>query len=618
MDKVQDTPSERQRLRCTIIGAGFSGILIAYKLRKHLGDYVEFRILEKSPELGGTWFENRYPGCACDVPSHSYQYSFCPNPHWSSFYASSSEILAYLKGVASFYDLERYIQYNSRVKSARWSEAKSTWTVEVEGGSTVESEILINGSGILNDAQMPAIDGLSSFVGPLLHTATWDSTVDLTDKRIGVIGAGASAIQMLPKIQPIAKSIQVYIRTPSWISPPVGLTEGIAAGHTYSTEEKDAFTWNQDAYLQMRKTIEGQFNGAFPMFMKDSAEQKEIRSQLETRMKALIKDEELQKNLIPSFEAGCRRISPGDAWLASLQQPNVTPVFDPITRATKRGILVGDKLYEADILIAATGFNTSFTPRFPIIGLEGANLQDLWRTEATSYMGTGVSGFPNYMTFLGPNTPIANGSVMGSLEGTADYFIRILRKVIREDVKSFDVRPEAQADFNTHTQDAMNDLVWSGSCRSWYKSGPNGKVTAVWPGSSLHYLQVLSEGRWEDYSWKYKSNRYDYWGRGLSWIEKPELDPLGLKEREWFKTANTVARPDSDISYYLWKAPPLPEKYLVKPDPPASVEKPKVNGDQKVEHKPAPNGLDDTALLSKISDKTYMYIEATQEITVPV
>jgi cation diffusion facilitator CzcD-associated flavoprotein CzcO len=218
---------------------------------------------------------------------------------------------------------------------------------------------------------------------------------------------------MLPKIQPIAEKIHVYIRTPSWISPPVGLAPGIDATHIYSEEEKQSFKWNEEAYLKMRKGIEEQFNGAYPMFMKDSDEQRNTRAQLEARMKTLIKDEALQQKLIPNFEAGCRRISPGEAWLSSLQKPNVEPVFDPISEVTDQGVIVGTKLHEADILIAATGFNTSFTPRFPIIGLDNVNLQDLWRTEATSYMGTGVSGFPNYMTFLGPNTPIANGSVMG-------------------------------------------------------------------------------------------------------------------------------------------------------------------------------------------------------------
>lgn len=330
-------------------------------------------------------------------------------------YASSKEIHAYLKGVAKCYDLERYITYNSRVTSAQWQADTATWKVTIHGGPTVTSEILINGSGILNDPQMPAIKGLSDFAGPLLHTAAWDRSVDLTGKRIGVIGAGASAIQMLPKIQPIAKDIQVYIRTPSWISPPVGLTDGMDARHIYTDEEKQRFRWGEESYLQMRKSIEGHFNGAFPMFMKDSDEQREIRATLEARMKTLIKDEALQEKLIPNFEAGCRRISPGEPWLATLQQPNVEPVFDPISHITKKGVQVRDKFYEVDILIAATGFNTSFTPRFPIVGLDNADLRDLWKSEPTSYMGTGVSGFPNYLTFLGPNTPIANGSVMGKM-----------------------------------------------------------------------------------------------------------------------------------------------------------------------------------------------------------
>jgi cation diffusion facilitator CzcD-associated flavoprotein CzcO len=332
-----------------------------------------------------------------------------------SSYASSQEIQGYLKDVALHFELEQFITYNTKVIRAQWSEESHTWTVETEGGEIVESDILVNAGGILNDPQIPAIDGYSSFSGPQMHTAAWDSSVDLTNKRIAVIGAGASAIQMLPQIQPLAKRIDIYIRTPSWITPPVAAPSPDVTNHAYSEEEKDAFRWDEKSYLRTRKEMERHFNGAFRTFMKNSDQQQEMRISLETSMKALIADESLQSKLIPSFEVGCRRINPGEPYLAALQKSNVQPLFDRIEKISPAGVVVAGVEHPADILIAATGFNTSFLPRFPIIGRNDVNLQDLWSKEPVSYMGTGVAGFPNYLVFLGPNTPISNGSLIGQI-----------------------------------------------------------------------------------------------------------------------------------------------------------------------------------------------------------
>ena len=275
---------------------------------------------------------------------------------------------------------------------------------------------MVNASGILNHPQMPDIDGLSSFSGPLLHTAYWDSTVDLRGKKIGVIGSGASSIQLLPQIQPLADKIQVYIRTPSWICPPVALPDGATAAYEYDEHEMEHFRWNDEAYLKTRKAMEDKFNGMFRAFIKDSPEQRDARAEFTARMKSIIHDKKLQERLIPPFEVGCRRINPGEGFLTALQKPNVEPVFDRVEEIVPEGIIAGGQLYPADILVAATGFNTTFRPRFPIIGRNNANLQNVWSENPASYMGTGVSGFPNYLVFLGPNTPISNGSLMGKTQ----------------------------------------------------------------------------------------------------------------------------------------------------------------------------------------------------------
>ncbi|KAL2830436.1 hypothetical protein BJY01DRAFT_254623 [Aspergillus pseudoustus] len=554
MTRAQNT---NKRLRVAIIGAGVSGILMAIKLQKYLPDHISFHIYEKSPEIGGTWFENRYPGCACDVPSHLYQYSFAPNTEWTRFYATSHEIQSYLETVVKQYNLLPHIIFNSLATHATWSASRGTWSIEIANHGTVESEILINAGGILNNPQMPDIPGLDGFKGSLLHTAAWDDSVDLAGKRIAIIGAGASAVQLLPEVRQVAQRVDVYIRTPSWISPPIALPAGVEKGHVYSDTEKRGYRGDAKGYLSMRKGLEDQFNAMFSAFTKGSVEQQDLRGRFEGRMKALIKDEKLQKHLIPPFETGCRRINPGEEYLIALQEENVQPVFEGIARIDTDGVILanGEK-NEVDVLIAATGFNTSFRPRFPILGTGGVNLQDLWQEDPTSYCGIAVSGFPNYLMFLGPNTPISNGSLMGPLEATSDYITRLIRKSIRERVKSFDIRADVQADFNRHTQNYMEKMVWTGTCRSWFKNHKTGKITALWPGSSLHYMQTLSEGRWEDYNWEYEGNRFDYMSSGLSWIEDPAGDELGRDESEVWRMS-TMPNKESDLSFYLVDSVPL-------------------------------------------------------------
>ncbi|KAJ4344847.1 uncharacterized protein N0V89_012591 [Didymosphaeria variabile] len=452
-------------------------------------------------------------------------------------YASSQEIKSYLSAVTFHYGIDKYISLRSQVTRAEWCELTSKWTVSVHGQGDFECEILVNACGILNNVQYPRIEGVDCFKGPLLHTAAWDENVDLGGKKVAIIGAGASAIQMLPVIAKVAGSCDVYIRTPSWIVPPAG---GDKKGNfEYTKEDKERFQNDSEFSLSSRRKMESEFNSMYPAFMKDGEAQRALRTSLEQSMKGLLRDPALHDKLIPKFEVGCRRINPGEPYLEILQERHVRPIFEPIDKITSDGVVSGGETRRADIIITATGFDTSFTPRFPIIGREGRDLRELWQTDPISYFGLAVAGFPNYFMFLGPNTPISNGSVMGTLEATSDYFVRLLGKLMREKASSVEVREEVQADFDAHTQDLMQDMVWTGPCRSWYK-GDDGKVRALWPGSSLHYREVLACNRWEDFKWKYRGNRFAYWGEGLSQVE------------------TSVDASDGDFAYYMEQYAPLP------------------------------------------------------------
>ncbi|KAH6644658.1 putative FAD-containing monooxygenase [Boeremia exigua] len=501
-----------------IIGAGVSGILLAHHFEKYLSHAYTFKVVEKNHDVGGTWLENTYPGCACDVPSDIYQYSFAPTKGWSKIFAPSGEIQNYLSQVVHHFNLRSHIEFETSVERCVWVEQESTWLVDTKRSGILETgrkaDILINAAGILNHFQYPDIPGLESYRGHLMHTADWDHSVSLAGKNVSIIGAGASAVQVVPQIQPLVKSLSVYIRTPSWITK---LPDSFR-------ETEDSSKSPADGYLQRCKELESYYNKLFPVFHRDSTTQVQERREMAIWMEKCITDPMLRKKLIPNYELGCRRISPGEPFLRALQEPNVKCIFTPIEACKPNGLETEEGIETSDVIIAATGFNTTFRPRFPLLGQNGVDLKELWKDDPASYMGLGCAGFPNYLSMLGPNCPVANGSLIGSLEATADFIVRLLKRVDSFGVATFAPDKGAQDDFNMQVDDFMKGAVWTGNCTSWYKQGQTGRITAVWPGSSLHYREVLSQDRWEDWKWTYPGGRYKVWGKGDSTVEKEDGD----------------------------------------------------------------------------------------------
>ncbi|CAN9155748.1 unnamed protein product [Alternaria alternata] len=428
-------------------------------------------------------------------------------------FASSGEIQSYLSHVVDHFDLAHHIEFKTTVTRSAWSEQESKWLLNTECNGIVnkgrKADVLINAAGILNHYRYPDIPGLDSYRGRLIHTADWDHSVNLAGKRVSVIGAGASAVQVIPQIQPLVKELSVYIRTPSWITSLPNSFEGV-----------DNNSHNTAGYLQRCKSLESYYNKLFPVFYRDSKTQTQKREELELWMRERIADPSLRKNLIPNYELGCRRISPGEPFLQALQKPNVACIFSPILTCQPEGLETQDGIETSDVIIAATGFDTSFRPRFPLLGRNGVDLRDLWKDDPISYMGLGCAEFPNYLSMLGPNCPVANGSLIGSLEAMADFFVRLLKRVDSFDVATFMPDKGAQEDFNLQVEEFMKGAVWTGNCTSWYKRGKGGRITAVWPGSSLHYREVLEQDRWEDWNWTYRGRRYGIWGKGESAVEK--------------------------------------------------------------------------------------------------
>ncbi|KAK8070603.1 hypothetical protein PG997_010806 [Apiospora hydei] len=546
--QCSDIPIHANRhLKVICIGAGASGLYLAYKLRKDFTDFT-LDIFEKNPDIGGTWFENRYPGCACDAPAHNYTYSFEPKWDWSSNYAGSPEIFRYFSDFADKYDLRQYISFGHEVVGAQWDGDANEWIVDVReggGGNTTRrrADFLINASGVLNKWKWPDIAEFDSFKGPKIHSAAWDESVELKGKRVGLIGNGA------------ADHVTTFIRQPTYVVPQQGMGH-----HKYTPEEQQELRDDPEVHLKLRKETERAITAVFPVFVRGSIAQTKITDAMREAMKEKLTtgsddlDLELRK-LIPDFPFGCRRLTPGVGYLESLSKPNVTVARGGgVTRMTPEGCVTADgKEWPLDVLICATGFDTSFQPRFPLLGRGGRSMAEDWseaaltepKTTTTNgngsttttpseeggrgpetYLSVAAHGYPNYFMFLGPNCPIGNGPIIILIELEGEYMAHFLNRWQKQGpgLASFEPKREAVADFMQH-KDAFMDsrAVWS-ECESWYRSRATGRVTALWPGSVPHYMEALSEPRYDDYEVSYRTgaNRFAYLGNGFS---QTELDP---------------------------------------------------------------------------------------------
>ncbi|RYC80541.1 putative sterigmatocystin biosynthesis monooxygenase stcW [Fusarium oxysporum f. sp. narcissi] len=518
-----------RKLRVVCIGAGYSGLMLAWKWKYEtpMDDFIDLVIYDKNPDVGGTWLVNRYPGVACDVPAHIYTFSFEPNPDWSSFYATGPEIWDYIKRTTKKYKLDERVQLNSNVTSSVWDGEKGKWKIKVtQDGRTIdeEADVLINATGLLSKWRWPDIKGIDSFEGIKVHSAAWDQNLDWTGKRVAVIGNGSSAIQILPQMQPKAAKITNFIRTPTWIS------SNYAAEFTpegknfqYTEEQKRNLRENPDQLFEMRRKIEHSFNQFFYALLVGTEQQKAVaisfKKMMETRLN---NNPELCAQLIPEFKVGCRRLTPGEGYLEALQAHNVDIEYAPIERFTEKGIKTTKGEYEFDIIVCATGFDVSFVPHWELVGKRGVTLNNQWKDEPTAYMSTCAPNMPNYFMFNGPNCPVGHGSLLACMEWTAEYILKWCKKIASEDIKSVTVNEAATAEFNIYSQEFLKRTVWASGCRSWYKNNKvDGKVTAMYAGSILHFKEMLENFRTEDFDYEFNSsNRFRFMGNGLTRLEE--------------------------------------------------------------------------------------------------
>ncbi len=457
--------------RTVIVGTGFSGIGMAIRLLRD-GER-DFVLLERADEIGGTWRDNTYPGCRCDVPSHLYSFSFAPNPSWSSTFSPQPEILDYLRGVAERFGVLPHVRFATELESAEWDDGEACWRLETSQGS-LTADVLIAAQGPLSDPLVPDLPGLDSFAGTSFHSAQWDHDHRLDGERVAVIGTGASAIQFVPRIQPLVEKLHVFQRTPPWIMP--------HPNRRMSDFERKLYGRLPAAQLAMRAGIYWARETFVLQFrnrrMRTLATRMALR-QLETQ----VPDPQLRAKLTPRYEIGCKRILPTDEWYPALMQRNVELVTEGIREIRPNSIVSGDGTErEVDTIIFGTGFHMTDIPIAERVhGRDGRTLAETWDGSPRAYKGAAVAGYPNLFFLVGPNTGLGHNSIVYMIESQIAYVAGALRALRRSGARSVDVRPEAQAAYNAELDEMTRGTVWvSGGCSSYYIDR-NGRNSTIWP-----------------------------------------------------------------------------------------------------------------------------------------
>ncbi|KAI0027324.1 hypothetical protein K488DRAFT_61956 [Vararia minispora EC-137] len=536
-------------MKVICIGAGVSGILAGIRFRQKITN-LDLIIYEKEKGIGGTWFVNRYPGLACDIPSHSYQYSFEPNTQWSSFYAPGPEILRYLERVVDKYRLKKYIRHQHELVYARWDAAAAKWRVRIKKHNPVDGEaaefedtadVLFLGVGLLSRWRWPEIEGLRNFKGLVIHSAQWnlsegsweDDVKDWANMNVGVVGNGSTGIQIVAALQPRVGHLTNFVRNKTWLSTSFSsaklleLLNRSPDSIDYSFDDKAKEMFNDSTYYKaFRLAIEGDANSVASVALKGSALQKAATELFRAQMlKKLSRKPELASLMIPDFSVACRRLTPGPGYLEALCEPNATLEPTPIKRVTSDGVDLADGRHTPlDVLICATGFDTSFRYPFDVVGRDGLLLSDRWAPHAEAYLSVAVDGFPNLFFSTGPNSGLNSGSFIVFIERAVEFATAAILKLQRERYGSIEPTTYAVRDFMEYTNSFFEKTVYVEGCHNWYRSA-DGWVSGLWPGSCLHVCRALSHPRWEDFALEpldKTRNRFFWLGDGQTENEKIE------------------------------------------------------------------------------------------------
>lgn len=480
-----------------IVGAGISGIAAAIRLNK--AGYTNYKIIEKASRVGGTWRENTYPGCGCDVPSALYSYSFAPSAKWSHLFARQPEILNYLEDVSEQFDIKPAIQFDTELLDASWDDEKHLWVLQTSAG-TYQSKSVIFATGPITEPQTPRLEGLETFEGETFHSAKWNHNYDLTGKRIAVVGTGASAIQFVPQIQPQAKALYVFQRTAPWVVPKPDMLLSDYSKSLVAKYPAIQQSWRKSVALSLNAINFGLRN---PALLKPVGE---LAKQL---LKVQIKDPVLRKNVTPNFTIGCKRLLFANNYYPALQADNTTLIPHGLVKVEGNSVVAANgERHEVDVIIWGTGFEVSHPPIGKRVKNEqGVVLADLWKNSSPeAFLGTSMQNVPNAFLMLGPNVLVYD-SFIGLAEAQLDYIVDGLLQMRDRKISKFTIKPNVIARHNELVQKHLKTTVFnSGGCKSYYLD-ENGRNFAAWPWSLKKLRQRLAAVDFADYNVEYASEK---------------------------------------------------------------------------------------------------------------
>ncbi|KAL5351639.1 hypothetical protein ACLOAV_003499 [Pseudogymnoascus australis] len=543
------TSRNQNKAPLLIIGAGASGICTAIDMIRR-NKSRDFIIVEKGSQIGGTWNDNRYPGCCCDIWSHLYSYSFDPNPAWTREYPTQEEILAYLIRVAHTWGLYQNIRFNTAVEEATWNESLKQWSTVVRTTSekeaeyspsyTITSDFLVSAVGQLNVPAYPNIDGLDSFQGKVMHSARWDRSFDLKDKRIAVIGNGATAAQIIPTIAEAAKNVTVYQRTPNWVIPrgdkPISKTMRWVYQYipTIRKRYRAGLMDYRESFYDAAVVEDSAMNSIFKKLSLDMLDRQ------------IPENTKLRKQLTPNYPPGCKRVIISDDYFPAMNRANVRLETRSIDEVSSTGIKAGGETEEFDLIVLATGFRTvDFMYPIKIIGLNGRSIEDIWKDGAKAYLGIAVEGLPNFGMLYGPNTNLGHNSIILMIEAQSRYINTLISTTMKARASggtlSIAPTPQRTESYNEEIQKRLQSSTFANTnCRSWYKTA-EGLITNNWCGTVIEYQERTSVVDWDDFilsgsgKEQLQSQRPARIGRIIEETQASSLISLG-----WMLTAGVI------------------------------------------------------------------------------
>ncbi len=476
-----------------IAGAGFSGLGMAIQLRRKM-PAATFLIVEKADDIGGTWYENHYPGCACDIPSHLYSFSFERNAEWSRMFSGQLEIQNYLKRCVEKFALKPHIRLASRLCEAVWDETVLVWRAATADGLKIEAKALVCGVGALHVPNYPDLPGLGTFAGAAFHSAHWDHSVDLTGKSVAVIGTGASSIQFVPEIAKQAGQLYLFQRTPAWIIPRLDFAFSEKAKERFRRWSAASWAFRQFIFWLLEIRVLGFLGNRWMRGQGVELARRHLERQ--------IPDPSLRAALTPKYEMGCKRVLISSDFYPALMKANVGLVTEPIREVNADSIVTSDgRKRQIDVLIFGTGFRiTEILQDVKVVGREGILLSEQWQSRARAFLGVTMHGFPNFFLLLGPNTGLGHNSVVLMIEAQLNYVVSCLKLLKKRGKRALDLRGGRLEQFMARIDGRLRKTVWqAGGCRSWYQDQETGDNLAIWPGSVIEYALRTRRAAASDY-----------------------------------------------------------------------------------------------------------------------